>query len=352
MADVEGRITYFNRAAEALFGYTTSDVLGQPLTLLMPARFREGHVQGFNRYRATGEAHVIGKTVELAGVRKNGTEFPLELSLATGADGTQRFFAAIIRDLTARKRAEQAVREAEARERELERLKELNGFKTQFINTAAHELLTPLTPLRSILYTLRTDVRHKDDETLQHQLEVLSRNLERLARLTSDLLESSRLEAKKLGLRRQRIDLSEIGREAVEAFQEVARRSKIHLESAFAPGLVVDADPDRIAQVYHNLLSNALKFTPGGGRVRVETRRSDDGALIRISDNGRGIPPELLPKLFQPFSRAPDASSDVQPGTGLGLFITKGIVELHGGEIGVESAGPGRGATFTVLLQA
>lgn len=352
MADDAGLITYVNRAAESIFGYTLTDVQGQPLTLLMPARFRDGHRAGFARYRSTGQARVLGRTLELAGVRKNGAEFPLELSLTTGEDAGRVFFAAIIRDISERKRQEQAMREAESRAQELARLRELNQFKTQFINTAAHELLTPLTPLRSILYSLRTDPSHAGDEKLQRQLEVLSRNLERLARLTGDLLESSRLEAKKLGLRKGPVDVSALGREAVEAFQEAARNAKIRLETQFEPGLVVEADPDRIAQVYQNLLSNALKFSSAGGRIRVETKRTPEAAMIRVADTGRGIDPAFIGKLFQPFARGVQGQDDVQPGTGLGLFITKGIVELHGGEIMGESPGLGRGATFTVLLRA
>ncbi|HEX2065748.1 MAG TPA: HAMP domain-containing sensor histidine kinase, partial [Candidatus Thermoplasmatota archaeon] len=243
--------------------------------------------------------------------------------------------------------------QALAREREAEvwRLEEMNRFKSMFINTAAHELLNPLTPMRSVLHILRRDPAGLSQEKLAKNLDILARNLDRLNRLVGDLLDASRLEAGKLGLRKSEVDLDRLVGEAAESFQPVAAARGVHLECHRAGPLAAQADPDRIAQVLSNLLSNAVKFTPAGGCVRLGLRRVEGGAEVAVADDGIGFDAEASAKLFQPFSRAHDGRQ-VAPGTGLGLYVSKGIVELHGGRIAGASPGPSLGATFTVFLPA
>lgn len=348
-ADERGHITYLNPAAQRLFGYPAAEAVGQPLTLLMPDRLKEAHLGGFARFGRTGEAHIIGKTVEVVARHKDGREVPVEISLSTWSGSGGRAFLGILRDVSERKRAEGERALAQQREAEVERLEEINRFKTLFINTAAHELLNPLTPMRSILHVMRHSPGPLSPEKLAKNLDILARNLDRLNRLVSDLLDASRLEARKLGLRRRAVDLGRLVGEAAEAFQQVAAGKGVRLECRAAGGLVADADPDRVAQVLSNLLSNAVKFTPGGGRVTLELAAVAGGAQITVQDTGLGFGPEAAAKLFQPFSRA-HLSDQVEPGTGLGLYVSKGIVELHGGRIGCESPGPSLGATFTVFL--
>ncbi|MEA3203216.1 MAG: hypothetical protein QOI63_891 [Thermoplasmata archaeon] len=348
-ADAQGRILYLNPAAQQLFGHG-EEAVGQPLTLLMPERFKPAHLDGFARYARTGEAHILGKTVEVVARHKGGREVPVEISLSTWSGPEGRFFVGILRDATERKRAEEERLQARQREGDIERLEEMNRFKTLFINTAAHELLNPLTPMRSILHVMRRNLAGLPPERLAKNLEILARNLDRLNRLVGDLLDASRLEARKLGLRKRRLDLGRVVREAAESFQPIAAAKGVALECR-GGSLEVEADPDRVAQVLSNLLSNAVKFTPAGGHVALELCAVPGGAQVTVQDDGIGFDAAAAEKLFRPFSRAhlPD---QVEPGTGLGLYVSKGIVDLHGGRIACASPGPGRGATFKVFLPA
>ncbi|HUR61488.1 MAG TPA: PAS domain-containing sensor histidine kinase [Candidatus Thermoplasmatota archaeon] len=349
-ADASGRITYLNPAAQRLFGLGGVEAVGQPLTILMPERFQDGHRGGFARYLASGQARIIGKTVEVAGRHKDGHEFPVEISLGAWEAEGGRLFVAILRDVTERKKADEARIAARAREAEVERLEEMNRFKTMFINTAAHELLNPITPMRAVLHVMRKNP-DRPPGRLVREIDILSRNMERLNRLVSELLDASRLEARKLGLHLRDIDLARLVKEAVESFQPEAAAKGVRLAPAQAPGAIpMQGDADRLAQVLYNLLSNAIKFTPPGGRVECAVSLGPEGAILRVQDTGVGFDAVAQAKLFRPFSRAHLASDQAEPGTGLGLYVTKGIVELHGGRIRCESPGPGRGALFEVVL--
>jgi PAS domain S-box-containing protein len=351
-ADEAGRITYLNPAAQRMFGYLAVEAVGQPLTILMPERLQESHRNGFARFQRTGEPHILGRTVEVVARSRDGREIPVEVSLSTWTAQQGRSFVGILRDVSERKRAEEARLLAQRREAEVARLEEMNRFKTLFINTAAHEMLNPLTPMRSILHVMRRAPHALPPERLARNLDILARNLDRLNRLVGDLLDASRLEARKMGLRRRAVDLGVLVGEAAESFQAVAAAKGIHLACERAAGVQVEADPDRVGQVLANLLSNAIKFTPAGGRVDLLLRAVAGGAEVAVRDTGIGFDRAAAAKLFQPFSRAHLAEDQVEPGTGLGLYVSKGIVELHGGRIACASAGPGKGATFTVFLPA
>jgi PAS domain S-box-containing protein len=266
------------------------------------------------------------------------------------AGGTPIRMSGTAQDITALRQAEALRRAEHDRVQEMGRLKEANRFKTQFINTAAHELLTPLTPLRSLVRVMGRDPVLQQAPKFSHQLEVIARNLERLTRLTQDLLDASRLEGGRLGLRRAPVNLSDLCATVLESFRTEAQAKGIRLESRLAPDVAGTGDADRLAQVVTNLVSNALKFTPSPGTVTVRTRWEGGQGVLSVTDTGIGIDPEFLPSLYLAFSRAHLPSDQVQPGTGLGLFVTKGLVDLHGGTITCDSPGKGRGTTFTVAL--
>lgn len=232
-----------------------------------------------------------------------------------------------------------------------ERLRELDQLKTQFLNNAAHELRTPLTPIKLQMHLLKTSRAGPVDERQQKALHLMDRNIERLNVLVQDLLEVARLQAGKLTMQKQRTDLHKLIDEAVESFRESALLAGVALEHG--PGgepLVADADPKRVIQVMFNLLNNAIKFTPAGGRVSVEASRSGDAALVRVRDSGRGLQGEDIPRLFTPFTQVHGGLEVTQPGSGLGLYICRGIVEQHGGRIWAESPGLGKGSTFSFAL--
>ncbi len=255
-------------------------------------------------------------------------------------------------DVTEAREADEARQKAALQMQELESLKDVNRLKTQFMNTAAHELSTPLTPINLELRLLRDQLAQDGPEAGNRSLDVLQRNIDRLGLLVRDLLEGARLQSAAVGLKRARVDLSSLARDSVGALATTARVGGVELKADATPGQAVEGEAKRLALVIDNLVGNALKFTPAGGLVVVKVRRASGGVMLRVEDTGAGIRAEDIPRLFQPFSQVHDTTQQSRPGTGLGLYISKGIIEAHGGRIGVESAGPGKGSSFWFVLAA
>lgn len=252
-----------------------------------------------------------------------------------------------------RRSAEQAANarvEDLSRLKEIERLEELNHFKTDFLNNAAHELATPLTPLRLQLYMFRGETSKNLTPEQRANIELLDRNVARIERLVRDILDSARLQAARLGLEKKPIDLSQLVDEAVQGAREQARLAGLQIEASHLPHLPVTADPSRLAQVLDNLLGNALKFTPRGGKIKIEARALPDSAMISVIDTGVGLTADQIRRLFQPFSQVHDVRHSTTPGTGLGLYISRAILELHGGSLWCTSLGPGHGCAFSFVL--
>lgn len=255
-----------------------------------------------------------------------------------------------VTDMLERSREAEATKaKAEVQAREIQRLGELDAFRTAFINTASHELRTPLTPLRAQLRVLRLRRAESYTPEERRSLEIAERNVERLSTLVEDMLQVSRYQAGRMTVEPKPGDLHAIVAEAVETFLEAAKGRDVTLEAKLrgdGQGLL---DSKRVSQVLYNLLSNALKFTPTGGRIVVTSEAAGDTLLLRVRDTGLGIRSEDISKLFQPFSQVHTGPIH-QPGSGLGLYICRAIVELHGGTITAESAGLGEGTTITVRL--
>jgi PAS domain S-box-containing protein len=260
------------------------------------------------------------------------------------------------RDVTERMRAQAEIRQLNAQLQErVEQLAAANGelermaqARAQLVSAVAHELGNAVLPVKMHLFMLRRG-QNGADATQNNAMQVMGRNVDRLSLLVEDLLDASRLHAGRLSVHPAPLDLNRLVEEAAQAFEEQARERDVRFELSLAPELEMVADGRRVIQVMFNLLSNALKFTPPGGRVLVRTARESDYARVSVSDTGSGLTPEGMAKLFQPFSQAHDAATGAK-GTGLGLFICRGIVEQHGGTIACASDGPGTGATFTFLL--
>lgn len=261
-----------------------------------------------------------------------------------GADGTLYGRAWFFRDVTERKRYEETLRAS------YDRLREVDKMRTAFINTAAHELNTPLTPIRMQLSILERRAASDLDERGRRSLDTLTRNIKRLEGLVKDIMDTARLESHRLRFERRAIDLDERLRDDVQSFKDTAKRSGIQLSYVGRHALEIHADPARLTQVVFNLMNNALRFTPDGGRIKVTLHADDDEATVRITDTGPGMTTEELDALFVPFSQPVPNPVGKTPGTGLGLVICKGIIEEHGGHMWVESPGRGRGATFAFTL--
>jgi two-component system phosphate regulon sensor histidine kinase PhoR len=222
--------------------------------------------------------------------------------------------------------------------------------RAQFLAAFSHELRTPLTSIVSFIELLRGEAEGLSEDGLRF-LGILERNADHLLRLIDDLLILNRLEAGALPLDLSRVSINGLAAEAVRNAAPLAAKSGITIHLDTRDGPAVEADPRRLLQVLDNLIGNAVKFSDPGSLVRVVTRWSRSTWRIDVSDTGIGIPPEEAARLFGPFVRGSNARIAGKPGTGLGLSIVKGLVEMHGGHVKVESA-LGVGTTFSVFLPA
>lgn len=371
LANSAGRITLFNPAAEAIFGYRREEVEGEALTTLIPAGLREAHTEGMERFARTRVARLVGKTVELRGLRKNGEEFPLELSLNAVELAGELQFIGSIRDLTERHR----MRDMLAQTEKLASIGLLSAG-------VAHEINNPLAYVANNLAVLERDFKGVLGllalyETADEALAQTAPNiLERLRAISDDFDWPYVKENLGRMIGRTRDGVQRVAN-IVQGLRSLARTSPPKMESARLPDLVeaalevirgrlkshnietviehgdlppVVCVPSQISQVVLNLMLNAAQAIEATGRkdggiIRCTSRREGEAVVLSISDNGCGIDPESIPKLFDPFF----TTKPVGEGTGLGLSISHGIVTGHGGRIDVESH-PERGTSFRVTL--
>jgi PAS domain S-box-containing protein len=345
LLDADGTLDYVNPAAEAMFGVALEEVRGRKAHDVVHWKKPDGSPYPMDECpidRAYASLEAMQHHEDLF-VRSDGTFVPVSCSVSPlQRDGVVQGAVVEVRDLSERERVMRALQEAN------DRLQELDRLKTQFLNTVAHELRTPLTPI-----TLQLEiVKHAlaGDEKQRRNLAILDRNMQRLSVLIEDILDVARLQSGRLTLHLTEVDLDKLVAEVGETFQEPARRAGIALEVRLGAVGKVKADTHRVGQVLFNLLSNAMKFTPTGGRIGVATERRGGEVEVEVRDSGAGLEPHQLAKLFRPFSQVHDTTTKATAGTGLGLYISRGIVEQHGGTIGARSEGAGKGATFTFTL--
>jgi PAS domain S-box-containing protein len=267
-----------------------------------------------------------------------------------GPNGKATRIVGAMQDVTSEHDAEAARTEAARQQAEAERLSDLSAFKTQFLNNAAHELATPMTPLKLQIATLESDALGPLTPRQRDALGLLQRNVNRMGTLVNDLLDAARLQGGRLRIVLGPTALSAVVGDALASFMERAREAGITLSNDVRADVVVQCDATRMAQVLTNLVHNALKFTPSGGQVHVGIARDAESALVTVRDTGIGLTAEQRARLFQPFAQVHDAARHPVGGTGLGLYISRGIVEQHGGQVTVESDGPGHGSSFVVRL--
>jgi two-component system, LuxR family, sensor kinase FixL len=355
VVDTEGRIVFSNQQTVRLFGHEREDLIGKEVEVLVPQRFRSEHPAHRERYMKNPHFRGMGVGLELSGRRKDGSEFPVEISLSPIRFKDRMFVAAAIRDATERKAAERARHLATERGQEIERLEKEKRFKAQFLNMVSHELNTPITPLKLQLHLLEHKILNDDRKGAMQSVEVLDRNLRRLARLVKDVLDVSRLEAGRLRIDVEKVDLAKTLEHTQQSFEIMTGDSddpppvKIDLDIPQGQDLEVAGDPDRIQQVFDNLVANAVRLSPPGGSVIIHAASTKKEVIIEVDDRGPGLSEEQISRLFKPFSQVHDKKRDHR-GTGLGLYVSRGIVNAHGGSISAESEGPGKGAVFRVVL--
>ncbi|MDD5730894.1 MAG: ATP-binding protein, partial [Candidatus Omnitrophica bacterium] len=235
--------------------------------------------------------------------------------------------------------------------RDVTKEREIDQMKNEFVSLVSHELRTPMAAIKGSTDNILDGITGELNPVQKESLLIIKRNIDRLNRLISDLLDISRIEAGKILLNKKSIDIAALINEAAGLFQESAKEKNLTLSVSFANGLPwIEADPDKITQVITNLLGNALKFTPAGGKITVNASKNTDCVTIEVKDSGLGVPQDELTKIFDKFYQVKSQDGQVKAkGTGLGLPISKGIVEKHGGKIWAESE-LGRGSKFSFTL--
>ena len=340
VTDAQGRVTLMNDEARTLTGWP-DDPLGRPLDEVFQI------LNETTRQRLASPVDTVirdGVVVSLANptllLARDGTELPIGDSGAPIRDeeGAVVGVVLVFRDIRDQRRTEEDLREQDRR-------------KSEFLAVLSHELRNPLAPITNSLHVI--DHAPAGSAQVQRAQAVIRRQVAQLARLIDDLLDVTRIARNKIELRCERLDLDEIARRTVEDHRALFDQREVRLAYAPAPERVwVHGDGNRLVQAIGNLLQNAAKFTPGGGttRVSVSADRAGERAILQVADSGAGIDGEMLARLFQPFVQADTTLVRSKGGLGLGLALVKGIVELHGGDVRVDSGGPGQGAEFVVRL--
>jgi protein-histidine pros-kinase len=319
--------------------------------LIIPPSLRERHHQGIARYLATGKGSILGQRVELTAMRSDGTEFPVELTLTSIATKARPIITAYIRDLTEQKKQEE-IRE---RSRELEEqnllIQEANRLKSEFLANMSHELRTPLNAVIGFAQLL---VDGKVGLLNPDQKEFISDILtsgQHLHQLVNDMLDLAKIEAGKMELEPETFSVKKVTDEVCAVMRTTALQRNINIHVHASSNVdVVTLDLLKFKQVLYNLLSNAVKFSYDNGEIKVAfSLDSRQHLQLQVRDYGIGIKEEDLPRVFREFEQLNSGSARRFPGTGLGLALTKKLIELHNGSIGVESEF-GKGSTFIVAI--
>jgi PAS domain S-box-containing protein len=328
--DENQQITIFNEGAERIFGYARAEVVGKPLEMLIPERFRAVHREHFTRF-ATGHDEVarpITQRQDVFGLRRNGAEFPAEASISKVGVGGVSLFSVVLRDITERKSTEEALRQAVTE-------------RDRVLGIVAHDLRNPLT---TIVQSVTLAQRIPEPERLNKRLDIISRAATRMDQLIQGLLDVSMIEAGQLKIEGERVRTADLVLEAVDLQRPLASSSGLEIRVDVARG--VDdlwASRERLHEVFENLIGNAIKFTAAGGHITVGATSRGNDVLFWVADTGCGMARDDLAHVFERFWQAVPRGGHL--GAGLGLTITKGIVEAHGGRIWAESTA-GLGSTF------
>ena len=334
MLDPDGNVASWNQGAERIKGWRADEIIGKHFSTFYP---REAIESGWPQHELSVAAREGRFEDEGWRLRKDGTRFwaNVVITAMNDSDGVLRGFSKVTRDLTQRKRVE----ELEASERRI----------NEFLAMLGHELRNPLAPIRNAVAILRAG--KKDAETADRAAGVIDRQAGHLSRLVDDLLDVSRITSGKIELRKELVDLVASVTAGIEAARPAIDRKKQRFEFVHdAQPMPMLGDATRLTQIAVNLVSNASKYTPPGGRIRVSLERLDGLASLRVIDDGMGIPPDLLPRMFDLFVQGERSIDRSEGGLGLGLTLVKRLVAMHGGTVAATSQGAGTGSEFEVRL--
>jgi PAS domain S-box-containing protein len=320
---LSGTMQAVNSQTESMFGYRADELVGKPLEMLLPQRFRDGHIAQRMTFTADPVARPMGTGLELFGLRRDGTEFPVDIQLSTLPTKDGRLPVAAIRDVTERRR--------------------LEHLRDDFVANAAHELRTPLTTLAGLGETLSRSFDAMERADIEDAFAAMARQGERARVLISNLLDLSNIEGGRSNFAIVDVQIKPLVNRVLEAAPPPDGKT---VTVAVASDVGVRADPDRLAQVVTNLLVNAYRY--GGQEIRIHALADPIHVVFTVSDDGAGIEPDLVAELFEPFTRGRAAS--VVRGSGIGLALCRRILEGMNGEIRYEPMQP-RGSRFNVVLR-
>ena len=333
--NLEGVIQTWNRAAERMFGYTAEEAIGRPITIIIPEDRLGEESTVLSTIRA-GESVEHFETIRR---HKDGRLLNISVTVSPilNASGEVVGASKIARDLTESQRLRRVAEET-------------SRAKDEFLAVLSHELRTPLNTVAGYARMLQHPDMIATPELRAKASEALARNADVLIKLVSDVLDTSRIVTGKLRLDHKALDLGEIVREALDTQRHALQAKGLRLHTHIEDNVRMLGDSDRLRQIVWNIVSNAAKFTPSEGRIDVDLRRHGSEIRLEVRDTGMGISREHLALVFQRFWQADTGASREFGGLGLGLALARHLVELHGGSISAESAGPGQGAAFVVTF--
>lgn len=343
--DELGLVLAFNKSCEQLFGYSAAEAIGQNVKLIMPPSYADAHDGYMDNYRRTGERKIIGIGREVAGRHKDGTVFPVELSVGEALTAEGRQFIGVIRDLRPRKAVELRVSQLQAQIMHMTRLSAMDEMGAAM----AHELNQPLTALMLYMQAVIRQCRNPPGgapPASEKVLGVLQKALSEAER-AAGIIQRMRQMVEKREPERTRVDLHDLVDEVIDLSDFVAQGSTVTIRRSYRDKHVtVDVDPIQIQQIIVNLLRNAVEVAKDSAGRWVEVDIGDDGvqATVAVSDSGPGLAPETALTLFRTFT------TTKKSGMGLGLAISRSIAQNHGGDLSAHPGGNGRGATFTLSL--
>jgi len=330
LMNVGGSMVMVNAAIERLFGYPRAELIGRQVEMLVPERFRTSHPKFRAGFFDSPAVRAMGAGRELYGLRKDGSEMPVEIGLNPLHTSQGEFVLSSIVDLSQRQ--------------------EMDRLRADFVSTVSHELRTPLTSISGSLGLLQSGALGALPENAAEMVRIAHKNCGRLVRIINDILDFGKLEAGQLVLQIASVPLAHILRQAVEANTGYAAKCEVRLRlEADSADDCVAVDPDRLMQVLTNLLSNAAKFSPAGAEVVVRMLSGETAMRVEVEDSGPGIPEAFRSRVFEKFAQADSSGTRGFEGTGLGLSIARKLIEAMGGTIGF-STRLGQGTVFTLSL--
>lgn len=340
MMDGDGHVISWNPGARKMFGWNEDEILNKHFRVLFT---EEDQQAGVPEQELSTAVEKGAADDDRWHAKKDGTRFWSHGVTTALEDRENRGFVKIVRDLTVQKQ------QADELEEKNHQLAAANDQKDQFLAVLSHELRNPLAPIRTATELICGEA--EQNSNIREACSILRRQVEVMVRLVDDLLDASRITSGKIRLKKAAMDLRQIAEQAVDTCRSLIDEGHQQLSVALADQAVrLSADPVRIEQVIINLLTNAAKYTPDGGRIWLSVEQEQETAVVRVRDTGEGISPEALPNLFTMFSQVARAEDHSHGGMGIGLGLVRSLVEMHGGTVEVRSEGLGKGSEFVVRL--